>query len=67
MARIKIKDLPKDQKITKEEMKKVVGGIMLHRNTSTTGFEDPLTAKSISLGVSSKLTKDLLGMGNFDV
>ena len=26
MARIKIKDLPKDMKISKEEMKKVVGG-----------------------------------------
>jgi hypothetical protein len=26
MARIKIKDLPKDQKISKEEMKKVHGG-----------------------------------------
>jgi hypothetical protein len=26
MARIKIKDLPKDRKITKEEMKKVFGG-----------------------------------------
>jgi hypothetical protein len=26
MARIKIKDLPRDKKITKEEMKKVMGG-----------------------------------------
>ena len=27
MARIKIKDLPKDRKITKEEMKRIQGGI----------------------------------------
>lgn len=26
MAKIKIKDLPKDQKISKEEMRKVLGG-----------------------------------------
>ena len=26
MSRIKIADLPKDQKITKEEMRKVIGG-----------------------------------------
>jgi len=26
MARIKIKDLPRDRKISKEEMKKVIGG-----------------------------------------
>jgi hypothetical protein len=26
MPRIKIKDLPKDRKISKEEMKKVIGG-----------------------------------------
>ena len=26
MARIKIKDLPKDQKITKDELKKIRGG-----------------------------------------
>ncbi|MBW2063272.1 MAG: hypothetical protein JRI95_17145 [Deltaproteobacteria bacterium] len=27
MARIKIKDLPKDMKISKDEMKKIMGGI----------------------------------------
>ena len=27
MARIKIKDLPRDKKITKEEMKRIQGGI----------------------------------------
>lgn len=29
MARIRITDLPKDQKITKEEMKRVKGGVIL--------------------------------------
>jgi hypothetical protein len=29
MARIKIKDLPKEQKISKEEMKKTFGGIII--------------------------------------
>ena len=28
MARIKIKDLPKDSKVSKEEMKKVFGGLL---------------------------------------
>lgn len=32
MARIKIKDLPKDMKISKEEMRKVFGGIVLERS-----------------------------------
>jgi len=27
MPRLKIKDLPKDQKISKEEMRKVLGGL----------------------------------------
>jgi len=27
MARIKIKDLPRDKKITREEMKRILGGI----------------------------------------
>jgi len=29
MAKIKIKDLPKDQKISREEMKKTFGGIII--------------------------------------
>ncbi|MBW1710486.1 MAG: hypothetical protein JRG97_12835 [Deltaproteobacteria bacterium] len=29
MAKIKIKDLPKDKKISKEEMKKVTGGLAI--------------------------------------
>jgi hypothetical protein len=35
MARIKIKDLPKDRKITKEEMKKVFGGLLLKPSSPT--------------------------------
>jgi hypothetical protein len=33
MARIKIKDLPRDMKISAEEMKRVRGGIALTTNT----------------------------------
>lgn len=47
MARIKIKDLPKDMKISKEEMKNVVGGALrvslqqtMVRTTSVTSFAD---------------------------
>jgi hypothetical protein len=30
MARIKIKDLPKDRRISKEKMKKVMGGMVVY-------------------------------------
>ncbi|MBW2062586.1 MAG: hypothetical protein JRI95_13640 [Deltaproteobacteria bacterium] len=36
MARIKIKDLPKDQKISKGEMKKVMGGAFFTSLTQDT-------------------------------
>ena len=36
MARIKIKDLPKDQKISKGEMKKVMGGVFFTSLTQDT-------------------------------
>ncbi|MBW2087217.1 MAG: hypothetical protein JRI54_14515 [Deltaproteobacteria bacterium] len=36
MARIKIKDLPADQKVSQEEMKKIMGGVLLHQDFSTT-------------------------------
>ncbi len=42
MARIKIEDLPKDMKISKEEMKKVVGGALI----TYTGIESDLTQTS---------------------
>ena len=41
MARIKIKDLPKDRKISKEEMRKVVGGAF--GGTSTYSFNPTLS------------------------
>ena len=34
MARIKIKDLPKDMKVSKEEMKKIGGGLELALRSS---------------------------------
>ncbi len=40
MARIKIKDLPKDQKITKEELKRIYGGLADPRPTPI--FSNPL-------------------------
>ena len=44
MSRIKISDLQKDQKISKEEMKKVVGGWKVEEGESifsTTSLADP--------------------------
>ena len=39
MAKIKIKDLPKDMKIDKEEMKSVLGGLSLSSfNLNTTAY-----------------------------
>ncbi len=39
MARIKIRDLPKDRKISREEMKKVFGGtISINQPFSRTGY-----------------------------
>ena len=35
MARIKIKDLPKDKKVSKEELKKIFGGTTLTYSTQT--------------------------------
>lgn len=34
MARIKINDLPKDQKVSKDELKKIFGGATLLQNSS---------------------------------
>ncbi len=50
MARIKIKDLPKDMKISKEEMKKVVGGALIPY--------DRLRPFSTSASLLSKLSED---------
>jgi len=40
MARIKIKDLPKDQKISKKEMKSVLGGFYLTASYSDGESQD---------------------------
>ncbi len=42
MARIKIEDLPKDMKISKEEMKKVVGGALLRKTVIDSGLRAPV-------------------------
>ncbi len=42
MSRIKIKDLPKNMKVTKEEMKKVHGGLLLESSTLVS-YEYPET------------------------
>ncbi|MBW1709192.1 MAG: hypothetical protein JRG97_10070 [Deltaproteobacteria bacterium] len=38
MPRIKIKDLPKEQKISKEELKKIMGGITLNLGSAQPTF-----------------------------
>jgi len=53
MARIKIKDLPKDKKISKEEMRKVTGGtlpIPLPSIFNTTYLESAFPTTSFFLG-----------------
>ena len=39
MARIKIKDIPKDMKITKEEMKRIIGGLRYRRHGGSASRE----------------------------
>jgi hypothetical protein len=41
MARIKIKDLPKDKKISKAEMKKVMGGAIFNPQPEPPGHGNP--------------------------
>ena len=41
MARIKINDLPKDMKISKEDMRKITGGALRKVSVSPTGYTDP--------------------------
>ena len=40
MARIKIKDLPQNQKISQEELKKVLGGVITKTGFSSLGSFD---------------------------
>jgi hypothetical protein len=52
VARIKIKDLPRDKKITKEEMKRILGGISSEPVYFTPGiFQPQLSAISIKYGL----------------
>jgi len=43
MGRIKIGDIPEDQKISKEEMRKVFGGIIVQRSPSSRFFGSRFT------------------------
>jgi hypothetical protein len=48
MARIKIKDLPKDRKISKEEMKKIKGGVIVNPTLKFKSvFTEPFDGKLI--------------------
>ena len=45
MASIKIDDLPKDRKISKDEMRKVLGGIIISNN-----MPSPFVKSNLKLG-----------------
>ena len=51
MARIKIKDLPKQTEITDEEMKKVFGGLSLYSWRQTSLSSRQWTARAPSAGL----------------
>ena len=57
MARIKIKDLPKDMKISADEMKRVKGGITL----MTSSLTSPIEMK-IETAVYPKIESDLANL-----
>jgi len=59
MAKINLTDLPKDQKISKKEMKKVKGGAILGARDFGTETSIPLVDYSTSDGVRTlkKVTK----------
>jgi hypothetical protein len=42
MARIKIKDLPKDMKISKDIMKKIRGGVLIRAEDSKIRISSPI-------------------------
>ncbi len=47
MARIKIKDLPKDKKISKEEMNKIVGGYLKYELKNIAGNDNEWRVKNL--------------------
>jgi hypothetical protein len=49
MARIKIKDLPKDQKISKAEMKAVLGGVDYMNRAILPQGEDLIKSETVQL------------------
>ncbi len=49
MARIKIKDLPKNMKVTKEELKKVQGGLYSLQSTTLSNYNSFLKIDGTSL------------------
>ena len=48
MARIKIKDLPEDHQINKQEMKKVFGGIQITTSDYFSGIKPPVAIATAS-------------------
>jgi hypothetical protein len=57
MARIKIEDLPADQKISKEEMKKVMGGVYTYSWASS--LPVPLPSPSPDYSVLQMISRPL--------
>ena len=57
MARIKIKDLPKDMKISKDDMRKVTGGGAYIANTNPTIDEN---LRTLSAFTESTITLDMI-------
>ncbi len=57
MKKIEIKDLPKDQKISKEELKKVLGGII---DTNTRSIIDTNTRSIIDTNTRNSLFVSLI-------
>ncbi|MBI5057516.1 MAG: hypothetical protein HZB61_12960 [Nitrospirae bacterium] len=57
MARIKIKDLPKNQKVSKEELKKIFGGLTLSYSTqsSTLSPLNPVAFNTLAVPPSWKI------------
>jgi len=60
MARIKIKDLPKDQKISEEEMKHVLGGLAWRR------WIAPTRMLLFSYGLSSVEAAPIIGVSTVE-
>ena len=62
MARIKIKDLPKDRRISKEQMKKVMGGIVLYNKPGSFDVTQNYEFTASSLGGAGLPSAGFLGL-----